>query len=126
MGSLRPERADNVARMVQGFRSFCRQACDPHSFSRHIITSFESLVGVEDPLILLNLWRHPLLEAKYKDVVRRIRILKQPANIISSTATKGPALAWRSLGIFTLQFGGGADPAPELTDWTHNLRLRGR
>ena len=72
--------------------------------------------GLENPQLLLDLWRSPALEGKYADIVKQIKVLEQPVRCVTSAAA-GPRQSLHTVVIVTLST---ALPAslPQFASWT--------
>jgi hypothetical protein len=73
--------------------------------------------------LLLDLWRHPLLESKYGDLIEDIRVLNQPTQVVVTQRT-GPALALKSIIVVSLGISRGM-PTPKLVEWRACLSVDG-
>ena len=49
------------------------------------------MVGLKDAELLLDLWKHPLLDSKYGDIIQQVQVFGQPAQVIV-TQSGGPAV----------------------------------
>lgn len=81
------------------------------------------MVGLKDAELLLDLWKHPLLDSKYGDIIQQVQVLGQPAQVIV-TQSGGPAVQWKSIAMVTLGPSTGMPP-PTVTSWRPNLEVNG-
>ncbi len=50
-----PQSPDNVALIIQGFRTYIQQTEAPRSLNLHLIALFEPMVGIEEAALLQDL-----------------------------------------------------------------------
>ena len=80
--------------------------------------------GLQDPALLLDLWTHPLLAQKNRDVVRAISILQQPAQCVLSHRS-GPVQQPQTILMVTLA-AGSTTALPQLTNWRETMVITDR
>ena len=73
-------------------------------FKLHLLVPFEPVVRVAEAASHVDLWRHPLFEPKYKDVLQSACVARQPVDIITTGST-GPTPAWKPIAVFTFGMG---------------------
>lgn len=118
-----PKSADNVARLIQGYRQYLKNAADPAKFSLHVLIAMEPLTGLADPNLLLDLWRRPLLDNRYGDSISSIKMLNQPTQVVATQRT-GPSLARKSIVSVALGISEGL-PEPTLVEWRSCFTIDG-
>ena len=108
-----PEDSDSMNRIIGGFRQFLVAAEAPNQFLLHVIIRHEPLPCLSDPALVLDLWQHPLLTPKNRDVVRAVTIWQQPVFCVLPHRS-GPIRQAQTLAIITL--GAGSTTAmPKIT-----------
>ncbi len=92
--SWAPTSPENIARLGQGYRTFAvhAQPARTQHFMLHVLALFEPVVGVDEAALLLNLWRHPLFDPKYKDVLQSACVTRQPVDT-GTIGSTGPTPA---------------------------------
>ncbi len=80
---MAPLSPDNVARLVLGVRRLIKTTWHTTDFVLRTIISCEPMVGLTDQELLLDLWRHPLPDNRYGDVVQHIQVFGQPTLTIT-------------------------------------------
>ncbi len=83
--------------------------------------AIEPLVGLRDARLLADLWKHPLLEDKYGELVISRELLTQLTQMIV-TQRAGPSLALRSTLLLTVGMSSGPSPL-KMIDWRGNITI---
>ncbi len=86
-----PQRPDNVARLARTIRTFYKAAPASSETRLQTLLAFEPMVGLTDPELLLDLWKHPLLDSKDGDIIQQAQAPGQPAQVIVAQSG-GPAV----------------------------------
>jgi hypothetical protein len=87
--------------------------------SLSLLVPFIGLPGMRSAADIMDVWSHPLLQDKWKDLVSSVRFLMPPATLIMSGAS-APLHAQRHIAIITIG-GRGQGALPCLEQWQPTL-----
>jgi hypothetical protein len=94
-----PSEPSALGRLLSAFMQHA--ADDPHPRTLRLIVPMDTLPGCTSATGIMDLWSHPLLQDKWKAIVRRVEFTSQSLQIVQSGKT-APTTPTRTLMIATI------------------------
>jgi hypothetical protein len=109
-----PENGEQCMKLASAYREARLKGIGPEYLI--LLAPIDPIPGCDDTTKILDIWKHPLLNNKLKDIISNIHF-STPAHTIYTSGKTSPQQTQKDMAIFTLQLNNYRLP-PQLTHWT--------